>query len=567
MIKSDKLVPEDLCSALRSAVSVLENVPDAEKDWHPGTCHKVLNLVHPSMWPFVYGRTPVLLDKRIGLSDALDHCGMGTVLPQPLPIETSGPGDRMGDDRQEVPSLSNRFQWLPCDVTLDGSSAKIDSYINNLHPVDHAQLYPIIERFIEKALPAWDVIYRWPTEFETQRITTTNARATCTVPDICRRHHHDCQPWNRPVDEGEQENPNAPWEPGYDDSERFQRDMAWYSKTHTIDLPDPTPGDKNHLRLSPSDVKSGGFFNGASRIQVIAKLANIQLTPEDPEFQFEVSQELADWYMAPPGELDRDSDVSSFRPASSEGSPSNSDVSSPGRRPLSVTYSDYHSVYVDNDPAEYEGGSWHSEGMLNERICATALFYYDSDNITDCHLDFRTQANREDLSILLNYDQSQHFPITRTFDIPNTNRDILQYIGGVLTGNSPSTGEGETRSIFFPNTLQHRVSPFRLADPSRPGHRKILALFLVDPAVPVLSTANVPPQRRDWWDREVRIQARLAYRLPAELAKMVLDDLDDFPIDEEGAKKIRLEVIDERSMKQDNTEQYLSWTGYNFCEH
>jgi hypothetical protein len=82
--------------------------------------------------------------------------------------------------------------------------------------------------------------------------------------------------------------------------------------------------------------------------------------------------------------MDRDYEVSSFRPVSSEGSEPNSDVSSIGNRPLSLTYSDYRSVYVDHDPTEYERGSWHSEGVLNERICATALCYYDS--VTDCHL-------------------------------------------------------------------------------------------------------------------------------------------------------------------------------------
>ena len=42
--------------------------------------------------------------------------------------------------------------------------------------------------------------------------------------------------------------------------------------------------------------------------------------------------------------------------------------------------------------------------------------------------------------------------------------------------------------LAFPNVVQHRVSPFRLADPTRPGHRKLLALFLVDPHIRILST-------------------------------------------------------------------------------
>jgi hypothetical protein len=57
-------------------------------------------------------------------------------------------------------------------------------------------------------------------------------------------------------------------------------------------------------------------------------------------------------------------------------------------------------------------------------------------------------------------------------------------------------GSAETRAgraPAFPNILQQRVGPFRLADPSRPGHRKILAFFLGDPAVTITSTSDVPP--------------------------------------------------------------------------
>lgn len=563
VIKSDHLVPKELCDVLRNAVHVLEDVPDREKDWHPGTTHKVLDLVHPSLWPLIYGRSRVLLDKRIGVLDALDYCGTGTVVPKPSLIETPGPMDRWNNET-EIVAVSQKFQWLPCDVVLDGQSAKIDSYINNLHPVNHANLYPIIEKFIEKSLAAWDVIYRWPKEFETQRLTTRNAEAQCGATNIC---NWDCQPWNRPAEEGEDLDADEPFQPGYYDSERFKRDHAWFTRTHPIELPEPVPGAAHHVRLSASDVKSSGFFNGASRIQVIVKLANIHLTPEDPEYKFEASKELADFYAAePPESLDQGSDASSFHEVPSEGSSTPSDVSSTNRPP-SLNLSDYHSIYADNDTSEYEGGSWHTEGMLNERICATALYYYDSENVSDCDLDFRTLANREELSTHLNYRQSSHHPISQIFAIPNVNRDALQYIGGVRTTNTPATGDDDTRAVFFPNLLQHKVSHFRLADPTRPGHRKILALFLVDPAVPVISTANVPPQQRDWWDCDKPIGEVLANRLPAELAKMVTDEITEFPIGTEEAKRIRLELMEERSAGQDKTEEGLSWRDWNFCEH
>ncbi|KAH0493357.1 hypothetical protein TgHK011_000031 [Trichoderma gracile] len=572
VIKSDVLISESLRDSLRSAAATLENVPDEEKDWHPGSTRKVLDLVHPSLWPFIYGRTPVLLDRRINLANALSHCGVGTVLPAPKPIEIAGPGSHWSMPLENpVPSLSYKFQWLPCEVVLDGHSAKIDSYINNLHPVDHANLYPIIEQFIEKSLPAWDLIYRWPKEFETQRLKTREARSECTTKEICQPAH-GCKPWNRPIDEGEPlRDENEPYTSDYRNSDRFKRDLAWLVKTHKLNLPEPAFEEDGYCRLKSSDVKSSGFFNGVPRIQVIVKLANVHLTPEDPDFKFEASKELAEWYTAADQNAkgpDPDLDGSSYQPGTSEASSSDSESSSSAGRALSLDLSDYHSIYVDNDPTEFEGGSWHTEGMLNERICATALFYYDSENITDCHLDFRTPADREELVVNLDYAQSEHFSIERTFAIPNANRDTLQYLGGVLTTNSPSTGDADTRAVFFPNLLQHRVSPFRLRDPARPGHRKILALFLVDPAIPVLSTANVPPQQRHWWDRETGVEQALAARLPNELTQLVFDHArNGLPIDLEEAKNIRLELMDERSMKQDSTEEELHRTDWNFCEH
>lgn len=55
------------------------------------------------------------------------------------------------------------------------------------------------------------------------------------------------------------------------------------------------------------------------------------------------------------------------------------------------------------------------------------------------------------------------------------------------------------RTVVFPNVLQHRVAPFSLADKSKPGHRRILCFFLVDPGDSALATTrHVSPQQVDW---------------------------------------------------------------------
>ncbi|CAI6085409.1 unnamed protein product [Clonostachys chloroleuca] len=484
-IKSDSLISTELAQSLKDTVRLLENVPEDEKDWHPGSDSKVLDLVHPSLYPLVYGLTRVLVEKRIGISDALEHCGTGAVLPKPYPIEVYGQPEPFSVPK--LPSLSRNFQWLPCDVdiSVDGA-AKIASYINNLHPIHHADLYPVIERFIEKALPAWDIVYRWPTEFDTQRLTTSKVGPMCTTEDLCKERY-ECRASTRPLNEGEPEREeDEEWEAGYEESLRGRLDLEWFERTHRPEIPDVDPTKDDTVRLTADHVKTRGFFSNASRIQIIVKLANIHLNPDNPK---------------------------------------------------------------------YEGGTWHIEGQLNEHICATALFYYDSDNITDCHLAFRTRADREGMVCNLDYAQNDDHFIERTFSI-DPQGSTLQNVGAVLTRPG--------RSLFFPNVYQHRVSSFQLADPSREGHRKILALFLVDPAIPVLSTSSVPPQQKHWWTEASKIHTR-GGRLPPELAALVADHID-FPITEDKAKQIRKELISERSVLQEDTNQRIN-VEWNFCEH
>ena len=39
-------------------------------------------------------------------------------------------------------------------------------------------------------------------------------------------------------------------------------------------------------------------------------------------------------------------------------------------------------AYQTPEKPEYKGGSWHVEGMLNERIVASGIYYYDQECVT-----------------------------------------------------------------------------------------------------------------------------------------------------------------------------------------
>lgn len=124
----------------------------------------------------------------------------------------------------------------------------------------------------------------------------------------------------------------------------------------------------------------------------------------------------------------------------------------------------------------------------------------------------------------------------------------------------------EGRLLTFPNSLQHRVYPFELADKTKPGHRKMLALFLVDPNIRIISTAHVPSQRRDWWEKMVPWEG-VFKGLPLELRNMVMSYLDDFPIDMDKAKKQRLELMEERKYYVQDIEDSILVNTFSLCEH
>jgi len=116
--------------------------------------------------------------------------------------------------------------------------------------------------------------------------------------------------------------------------------------------------------------------------------------------------------------------------------------------------------------------------------------------------------------------QNEYQSLEEYYGIQNEEAAI-QELGEVVTR--------EDRLLAFPNVLQHSVRPFELADPSKPGHRKLLAMFLVDPHVRVISTGNVPPQNRAWWSEEVR-KVKPFKMLAPEIFEKIIEEVEEFPI-------------------------------------
>ena len=121
VVKSDSVVPESLKLELQAAVAELEDVSDNRKDWHPGSNGKVLDLVHPSLYPLIYGRTRVLETGTTSLEDCIARCGEGQTTQIPPPEDVA---QRDVFINTKINSYSRNFQWLPCMVDISGEHSK-----------------------------------------------------------------------------------------------------------------------------------------------------------------------------------------------------------------------------------------------------------------------------------------------------------------------------------------------------------------------------------------------------------------------------------------------------------
>lgn len=155
--KSDHNVSEGLRIKLFEAAKRLETSPPELRFYNPGTNYSQEDIIPIAFCCLVYGRTRILKDKLIGLDDALGHAGQGEVLP--VPEETGFTREDMAwrvASQTDVSTrpFSRQFQMLPCEVNLkEDGKWHITSYINNLHPIKHRDMYGLIEEVLNSIIP------------------------------------------------------------------------------------------------------------------------------------------------------------------------------------------------------------------------------------------------------------------------------------------------------------------------------------------------------------------------------------------------------------------------------
>ncbi|KAG8917664.1 hypothetical protein FRC01_002303 [Tulasnella sp. 417] len=165
---------------------------------------------------------------------------------------------------------------------------------------------------------------------------------------------------------------------------------------------------------------------------------------------------------------------------------------------------------------EYAGASWNIQGMANERVIATGIYFYDSDNVTDAEIGIRVPVSLG--SSIRERNDAEGIKTTWGLEEGKGSNQVV----GEIT---PPVGS----SVVYPNAYQYRASPFKLIDPTKPGYRTLIALLLVDPENPIPSTTDIPPQQAHWHQNENEGDIRILMTL--EEAKQYREQL----MEEQGA--------------------------------
>ncbi|KAK6093276.1 hypothetical protein MT418_8474 [Batrachochytrium dendrobatidis] len=346
---------------------LMTNVSDIEHGSNHNTGQMVHNLIDASMYSVVYGQTMIApLSIRLKYTTMVP-CDilLSTRLVSNVPIIE-------GDSE----FISCKFQWLPSEfrVEQDGS-VTINSYINNLNPIWHRDMYKCIAKIFKCFVPMFENLFR-------------TMYPMFNYIDI----HNGTKGY---------EPPNQSSRGGMESDTRVIRPV--YVPTL------PEHFESKYESAKPVSLRG-------RNLQVIVKLTNIQLTPSKPK---------------------------------------------------------------------YDEGDWHIEGPINESIVATGLYYYDVENITTPKLDYREAVDCFD------YQGASDMYWKDVYDIDQES-PRNQYIGSLELPNG--------RCVVYPNRYQHKEQSFELADPTQPGHCKILTFFVVNPACRIVSTAHVAPQQPQWYN-------------------------------------------------------------------
>ncbi|KAL7564692.1 hypothetical protein ACA910_021247 [Epithemia clementina (nom. ined.)] len=369
------------------------------EDRHPGT-PQMVDLVHPSLYAYERGKSIIL--PNVG-AEATQMPEWSSFLSTQGTTEEIPTNDDSSKSRKRKrhkysgPFPESGLQWLPAEfhVSQNGQECSINSYINNLHPIEHKAMYKSIGKLFCHVVPLLEEVLAEAGEHVEKTYSMYDRRGTALRERQLRVPVPNDEWWVGEPNDGQDE------DDFYDNPDVYRT----FVLPEIPEFSSPPQFTRERANVSLCDRP----------LQVIVKIASLEIDPRD----------------------------------------------------------------------SYQGGVWHVEGTLGERIVATACCYLECSNVVGGELAFRTNICEPD------YEQNDEIGVKRMYNLDD--EALLIQDGGFCTTNK------EGRVLAWPNTKQHRLLPVQLADRLQPGKRTICCFFLVDPTVRVRSTATVPPQQLAWW--------------------------------------------------------------------
>eukprot|EP00039_Didymoeca_costata_P001972 m.56652 g.56652 ORF g.56652 m.56652 type:complete len:712 (-) comp11051_c0_seq2:288-2423(-) len=475
--EADDLFPETLTAKLKEQVKRLEAEP---VDWHPNSNEQVRDLVHPSLrcYNSAVGMKP---PQDLDPNEEARLARYNKRISERLDSATNEKQEKFLNARTLRMNVKDKmdpvFQWLPSEFHVDSDGkVKIEGIVNNLPRPKYSAMYTVLEEMVEYLLPMLErVMSDMATRFIYPRVQGPKVATYVEweeFEDWRERSRAVIEELGFPVDDSDDDDVREM----YDEEKQPLEEPA-------------TP--KSFKRPNPKQRVPFPLVN--HNLQIIVKFANIELTPEKPN---------------------------------------------------------------------YGGGSWHIEGAPQENIVASVIYYYDMDNITESKLSFRAPIDGESVD----YEQDDQRGVEMVYGI-----EIDDDRSAVISENIGSIVAQKNRVVVFPNLLQHQVQPFSLADNTKPGYRKIMALFVVDPLGPVLSTKDAK-----YFDKEsfaIELHSIPPFdSLPFELILRILAFTKHvMTLDE--ANRYREQLMEQRSIPTQPSDPYdydsdnIYEQMFSLCEH
>ncbi|KAF3197614.1 hypothetical protein TWF679_002899 [Orbilia oligospora] len=551
--RADGVILEELREKLINAASTLEKLPEDKKTWAPAPEGIVQDLIHPSWWPIVYGRT--LLPN-------------GETITCPLESESESESES-----KYSKGWSTGFCWLPSEFTIspDGKTTTIESYINNLTDPEQQKLfYPILEEIFTQFIPLFNHVLA---DLNEERDLSHRTTGGVSGPNSFGTFEYTSDLsieefrvfWEKTIQEyenGEElsmgfrnNNKNRRQDFDYYDSGTdggfgsiHDNDEYEYGEGDAVEDDAPeyneneilNPESEYHTWVPPASLakpelndeeiwesEDESSEEGEEGAEEEAKEEKSEENEEENDFDSIFAWKPTDIFDCRFYEI---WDIGSTRPDKMWHPPKITDEINLKGKTVKIFVQMTNIMLTPENPVHHVGprnvaNDWAYHGLRNERIIATGIYYYAQDNIAETTLAFARKTNERDPLHPCNYRYCSYEVRVRPF----------QKVG--------KTSIKQNRLIVFPNIYAHATT-LRLEDIKKPGYQKTLTFFLCDPNDDkLLTTKTVAPQQpQHRVEVEEAIREGIWGNLPSELFEFVLKSLPP-PISVEEAYGYREAMI------------------------